>query len=34
MSAPPLIGKSLPGDVLKSLYHDAADALLEPWHRT
>ncbi len=29
MDAPSLIGKSLPPDVLRSLYHDAADTLLE-----
>lgn len=33
MSAPALRGFSLPGDILKSLYHDAADALLERWWR-
>lgn len=32
MDAPPLIGKSLPPDLLRSLYHDAAHALLEPLH--
>lgn len=32
MAAPPLSGKSLPADLLKSLYHDAAHVLLEPWH--
>ena len=28
--APPLMGKSLPHDLLRSLYHDAAHDLLEP----
>ncbi len=32
MDAPPLRGKSLPTEVLESLYHDAAHALLEPLH--
>jgi hypothetical protein len=32
LDAPPLRGKSLPDDVLRDLYHDAAHALLEPWH--
>jgi len=32
LSAPPLLGMSLPADVLRSLYHDAAHALLEPLH--
>jgi len=32
MDAPPLRGKSLPADLLKSLYYDAADRLLEPLH--
>jgi Amidohydrolase len=33
MDAPRLAGKALPPDVLRSLYHDAATALLEPLHR-
>jgi predicted TIM-barrel fold metal-dependent hydrolase len=33
LDAPPLAGKSLPVDVLKSLYHDAAHNLLEPLHQ-
>lgn len=32
MDAPMLIGKSLPRDLLGSLYHDAAHTLLEPLH--
>lgn len=32
MSAPMLVGKSLPVDLLRVLYHDAAAALLEPLH--
>ena len=32
MDAPLLVGKSLPADLLKSIYHDAADELLEPLH--
>ena len=31
--APILAGKSLPGDLLVSVYHDAADALLEPLYQ-
>jgi hypothetical protein len=33
MDSPLLAGKSVPADVLRSLYHDAAHALLEPLHR-
>jgi hypothetical protein len=33
MDAPPLIGKSLPRELLRSLYHDSAHDLLEPLHR-
>lgn len=33
MSAPRLVGKSIPADLLKSLYHDAAANLLDSWHR-
>jgi hypothetical protein len=33
MDAPPLKGKSLPADLLRVLYHDAAHALLEPLYR-
>lgn len=29
--APRLVGKSLPGDILRSVYHDAAHDLLERW---
>ncbi|MHC5113693.1 MAG: amidohydrolase family protein [Planctomycetota bacterium] len=29
--APPLLGKSLPPDILRSVYHDAAHDLLEPF---
>lgn len=32
MSAPALVGKALPEDLLRSLYHDAAHDLLEPRH--
>ena len=32
MDAPRLEGKSLPPDLVRSLYHDAAEALLEPLH--
>jgi hypothetical protein len=32
MDAPPLAGKSLPADLLRTLYHDAAAGLLEPLH--
>ncbi|MHC5002904.1 MAG: amidohydrolase family protein [Planctomycetota bacterium] len=32
LDAPPLIGKALPGDLLSSVYHDAAHALLDPLH--
>jgi len=32
LDAPPLTGKSLPPDILRSLYHDAAHDLLEPLH--
>lgn len=32
MDAPQLVGKSLPDDILKSVYHDAAHNLLEPLH--
>jgi len=32
MDAPLLAGKSLPADLLKSIYHDAARELLEPLH--
>lgn len=31
--APALVGKALPADLLASVYHDAAAALLEPLHR-
>ncbi len=31
MDAPRLAGKSLPVDILRSVYHDAAHDLLEPW---
>lgn len=31
-ASPPLIGKSLPPDLLASLYHDAAVSLLDAWH--
>ncbi len=34
MDAPQLIGKSLPADILKSLYHDAAHDLLDPLHKS
>ena len=34
MDAPQLVGKSLPADILKSLYHDAAHDLLEPLHKS
>ena len=34
MSAPQLRGKSLPPNLLHSLYHDAAQNLLEAWHNT
>jgi hypothetical protein len=33
MSAPELVGRSLPDELLRSLYHNAAEALLEPLHR-
>jgi hypothetical protein len=33
MSAPALAGRSLPRDLLMSLYHDAASALLDAAHR-
>ena len=33
MDSPLLAGQSVPADVLRSLYHDAAHALLEPLHR-
>ena len=33
MDAPQLVGKSVPPDLLRSLYHDAAHDLLEPLHR-
>lgn len=33
LDAPLLAGKSLPTDLLRSLYHDAAHTLLEPLHR-
>lgn len=33
MDAPDLVGKSLPAELLRSLYHDAAHALLAPLHR-
>jgi len=33
MDAPPLRGKSLPDEVLRELYHEAAERLLEPLHR-
>jgi hypothetical protein len=32
MDAPLLEGKSLPPDLLRTIYHDAARALLEPLH--
>ncbi len=32
MDAPNLVGKSLPADILRSVYHDAAHDLLEPLH--
>lgn len=32
LDAPPLTGFQLPADILQSLYHDAAHALLEPRH--
>jgi hypothetical protein len=32
MDAPRLMGKSLPADLLRSIYHDAARDLLEPLH--
>jgi hypothetical protein len=32
MDAPPLVGKALPAEVLRSVYHDAAHDLLEPLH--
>lgn len=32
MDAPILSGKSLPQDILRNLYHDAAHDLLESWH--
>ena len=31
--APQLHGKSLPPDILRSLYHDAAEALMDPLHQ-
>jgi len=31
MDAPAMCGHSLPKDLLRSLYHDAAQALLDPW---
>lgn len=34
LDAPLLVGKSLPTDVLRALYHDAAHDLLEPVYRT
>ena len=33
MDAPQLVGKSVPHDLLRSLYHDAAHDLLDPLHR-
>ncbi len=33
MDAPQLVGKSVPQDLLRNLYHDAAHDLLEPLHR-
>ena len=33
MDAPQLVGKSVPQDLLRSLYHDAAHDLLDPLHR-
>jgi hypothetical protein len=33
MSAPPLRGQALPRDLLQSLYHDAAQGLMEHAHR-
>ena len=33
MDAPQLLGKSVPHDLLRSLYHDAAHDLLDPLHR-
>ncbi|MHC4079766.1 MAG: amidohydrolase family protein [Planctomycetota bacterium] len=33
MDAPQLVGKEVPPDVLASVYHDAAHALLEPLHQ-
>lgn len=33
MDAPKLRGKSMPADVLRSLYHDAAENLLDRWWR-
>ena len=33
MDAPVLAGKALADDLLRSLYHDAANQLLEPLHR-
>jgi hypothetical protein len=32
LDAPPLLGKSLPDDLLRTVYHDAARDLLEPMH--
>lgn len=32
LDAPPLLGRSLPTDILRSIYHDAAHELLEPLH--
>ena len=32
MDAPPLRGQSVPADLLRSIYHDAAHTLLEPYH--
>jgi hypothetical protein len=33
MDAPQMVGRTLPPEMLCSLYHDAAEALLEPLHR-
>lgn len=32
LDAPTLVGKALPADLVRSLYHDAAERLLEPLH--
>jgi hypothetical protein len=34
MDSPMLVGKSIPADLLRSLYYDAAAALLDPLHRS